>query len=86
MKTSSTEPAAGRFPTFLLPRAAGRPQEFKPTKAAKSPMLVRVVGREWTSRVPGGTKIFRRPHIGFAGPGLTIGGRGAAKSNKNKPI
>ena len=42
-------------------------------------MLVRVVGREWNSGVPGGTKIFRRPHIGFAGPGLTIGGRGAAK-------
>ena len=42
-------------------------------------MLVRVVGREWNSGVPGGTKIFRRPHIGFAGPGQPIGGRGAAK-------
>ena len=67
LKTSAPEPPEGRFPKFLLPRAAGRPQEFKCTKALQSPMLVRVVGREWNSVVPSGTKIFRRPHIGFAG-------------------
>ena len=47
-------------------------------------MLVRVVGREWISGIPGGTKIFRRPHIGFAGPGQPIGGRGAAKREKGE--
>ena len=68
LKTRAPEPPAGRFPKFLLPRAAGRPQKLKCTKGIQSPMLVRVVGREWNSGVPGGTKIFRRPHIGFAGP------------------
>ena len=68
LKTRAPEPPAGRFPKFLLPRAAGRPQKLKCTKSLQSPMLVRVVGREWNSGVPGGTKIFRRPHIGFAGP------------------
>ena len=67
-KTRVSEPPAGRFPKFLLPWAAGRPQKLKYTKAPQSPMLVRVVGREQCAGLPGGTKIFRIPHIGFAGP------------------
>ena len=79
-KTSAPEPHAGRFPKFLLPRAAGRPQKFKPTKAIQSPMLVRVIGREWNSGVPGGSLTFPGlPMAAGTHPGLTIGGRGAAK-------
>ena len=74
LKTSAPEPPAGRFPKFLLPRAAGRPQEFKDTKALQSPILVRVIGREWNSGVPGGIKIFPGPPMAAgAHPGLTIG-------------
>ena len=73
-KTRVSEPPAGRFPKFLLPWAAGRPQDVKPTKSILSPMLVRVVGREKCAVLPGGTKIFRNPHIGLAGRAVPIGG------------
>ena len=82
LKTCAPEPPAGRFPKFLLPRAAGRPQKLKCTKGIQSPMLVRVVGREWNSGVPGGTKIFRKPHIGFAGPLVKYWRQGRRKKVK----
>ena len=59
-KTRVSEPPAGRFPKFLLPRAAGRPQKLKNTLSIPSPTLVRVVGGErisgasrWNSNFPG---------------------------------
>ena len=46
-KTCAPEPPAGRFPKFLLPRAAGRTQKLKFDLCIPSPMPVRVVGGEW---------------------------------------
>ena len=48
-KTCAPEPPAGRFPKFLLPRAAGRTQKLKTQLSLPSPTPVRVVGGEWKS-------------------------------------
>jgi len=48
-KTRAPEPPAGRFPKFLLPRAAGRTQKLKFDLSISSPTPVRVVGGEWKS-------------------------------------
>ena len=48
-KTRAPEPPAGRFPKFLLPRAAGRTQKLKYDLCIPSPTPVRVVGGEWKS-------------------------------------
>ena len=62
-KTCAPEPPAGRFPKFLLPRAAGRPRELKFTLSVSSPTLVRVVGGEWNSGLPGGSSDFPGLHM-----------------------
>ena len=54
-KTRAPEPPAGRFPKFLLPRAAGGPQKLKFALSPPSPTLVRVVGGEWNTGLPGGS-------------------------------
>ena len=58
-KTCAPEPPAGRFPKFLLPRAAGRPQKLKFDLCIPSPTLLRVVGGEWSLEIPGGSSNFR---------------------------
>ena len=46
-KMCAPEPPAGRFPKFLLPRAAGRPRELKFTLSLQSTKMVGVVRIEW---------------------------------------
>ena len=62
-KTRAPEPPAGRFPKFLLPRAAGRPQKLKFILSGSSPTLVRVVGGEWNSGIPAGSSNFPGLHM-----------------------
>ena len=78
-KTRAPEPPAGRFPKFLLPRAAGRPRELKFTVSVLLTEGAGVVRIDWNLGLREIMNFFRTSHIGFAGPGLTIGGRGAAK-------
>ena len=62
-KTCAPEPPAGRFPKFLLPRAAGRPQKLKFDLCIPSPTLLRVVGGEWSLEVPAGISNFPGLHM-----------------------
>ena len=67
-KTRAPEPPAGRFPKFLLPRAAGRTQKLKFMLSTPSPTPVRVVGGEWKSGASRWNQDFPGLHMGFAGP------------------
>ena len=46
-KTCAPEPPAGRFPKFLVPQAAGSPQELKFTLSLQSTKMAGVVRIEW---------------------------------------
>ena len=51
---SAPEPPVGRFPTRLLPRAAGHPRKLNCHLSGSSLTLAKIVGREWKFMNPDG--------------------------------
>ena len=68
---SAPEPPVGRFPTRLLPRAAGHPRKLNCHLSGSSLTLAKIVGREWKFMNPGGSSNFSgSPFSAGTHPGL----------------
>ena len=80
-KICAPEPPAGRFPKFLLPRAAGRTQVYSSPESPPSPTPVRVVGGEWKSVGSRWNQDFPGLHMGFAGPRQILAAGAPQKPN-----
>ena len=78
-KTRAAEPPAGRFPKFLLPRAAGRTQKLKLQLSLPSPTPVRVVGGEWKSVGSRWNQDFQVLHMWLRRPGYANRRQGRRK-------
>ena len=79
-KTRAPEPPAGRFPKFLLPRAAGSTQKLKCTLSILSPTPVRVVGGEWKSLGSRWNQDFQVLHMWLRRPGSANRRQGRRKN------